>query len=130
MATKEKKFRTQFNGNYQGTPQQKNWGDHQTRPDMTIPLEQMLINHTRGLGGLQFREGIYTDDVEAPWYTDILELKEHKEELVRKQKEIEAEIKDAVAKKKADDLKKAQEAARAAKKEEEEQTPTQEEKPA
>ncbi len=46
-----------------------------TSPDESLSVRQLLINHTRGLGGVSTREGIYTEEQIAPRYTDLLDRK-------------------------------------------------------
>lgn len=47
-----------------------------TIPDDSLSIKQLLINHTRGLGIVPTREGIYTGDTVAPRYTDLNDRKD------------------------------------------------------
>lgn len=47
--------------------------DSMTIPNDSLTIRQLLINHTRGVGVLPSRQGIYTDDEIAPRYRDITE---------------------------------------------------------
>lgn len=47
--------------------------DSETIPNDTLSIRQLLINHSRGLGNLPNRNGVYTEDEVAPVYTDPLE---------------------------------------------------------
>lgn len=58
--------------------------DSMTTPDDSLSVRQLLINHTRGLGHVPTRNGIYTGDEVAPRYTDLNDRKEAIDELRRK----------------------------------------------
>ena len=50
-----------------------NLQDSETIPNDTLSIRQLLINHSRGLGNLPNRSGVYTEDEVAPVYSDPLE---------------------------------------------------------
>lgn len=47
--------------------------DSMTIPNDSLTIRQLLINHTRGVGVLPSRQGIFTEDEVAPRYRDITE---------------------------------------------------------
>ena len=55
--------------------------DSMTTPDDSLSIRQLLINHTRGLGNVPTRNGIYTEDEIAPRYTDLNDRKNAVDEL-------------------------------------------------
>lgn len=59
--------------NYKPFKGEINHQDSETIPNDTLSIRQLLINHTRGLGNLPNRNGVYTEDEVAPVYTDPLE---------------------------------------------------------
>ena len=58
---------------YKGCKGEINTMDSETIPNDTLSIRQLLINHSRGLGNLPNRSGVYTEDEIAPVYTDPLE---------------------------------------------------------
>lgn len=65
------KFKSQYQNN--GFKPEIFDGLSMTTPNESLSVRQLLINHTRGLGTVSTREGIYTEDQVAPKYTDILD---------------------------------------------------------
>jgi len=61
--------------NYKPSNGRKFSEDSMTIPDDSLTIRQLLINHTRGLGNVPTREGIYTGDEVAPRYTDLNDRK-------------------------------------------------------
>jgi hypothetical protein len=59
--------------NYKPSKGEINDQDSETIPNDTLSIRQLLINHSRGLGNLPNRQGVYTEDEVAPVYTDPLE---------------------------------------------------------
>lgn len=59
--------------NYKPSKGEINDQDSETIPNDTLSIRQLLINHSRGLGNLPNRNGVYTEDEVAPVYTDPLE---------------------------------------------------------
>lgn len=59
--------------NYKPSKGEINLQDSETIPNDTLSIRQLLINHSRGLGNLPNRNGVYTEDEIAPVYTDPLE---------------------------------------------------------
>lgn len=59
--------------NYKPSKGEINDQDSETIPNDTLSIRQLLINHSRGLGNLPNRHGVYTEDEVAPVYTDPLE---------------------------------------------------------
>ena len=55
--------------------------DSKTLPDDSLSIKQLLINHTRGLGIVPTRNGIYTGDTVAPRYVDLNDRKDAVEKL-------------------------------------------------
>lgn len=55
--------------------------DSMTTPDDSLSIRQLLINHTRGLGNVPTRNGIYTEDEVAPRYVDLNDRKNAVDEL-------------------------------------------------
>lgn len=62
-----------------------------TVPDDHLTIQQLLINHTKGLP-VQNREPHYFEDVVIPNFTDIEQVAEYKRQNKEKQKEIELAI--------------------------------------
>lgn len=92
-ATKTKPtIRRQFDPGYKGTPGIANDEPSMTMPDQHMSIHTLLRNHTRGLGNDQHREGYYSEEIEVPRFTDILEAREYAEELKAKKDAVEAEI--------------------------------------
>ena len=58
---------------YKGCKGEFNNMDSETIPNDTLSIRQLLINHSRGLGNLPNRQGVYTEDEVAPVYTDPLD---------------------------------------------------------
>jgi hypothetical protein len=76
MSTKKRKPVVKFNSQYMIRSEFKGESSNlqsMTSPDESLSVRQLLINHTRGLGGVSTREGIYTEDQVAPRYTDLLD---------------------------------------------------------
>jgi len=59
--------------NYKPSKGEINDQDSETIPNDTLSIRQLLINHSRGLGNLPNRQGVYTEDEVAPVYTDPLD---------------------------------------------------------
>ncbi len=55
--------------------------DSMTTPDDNLSIRQLLINHTRGLGNIPSRNGIFTEDQVAPRYDDLNDRKNAVDEL-------------------------------------------------
>lgn len=78
MSTNKKKPVVKFNSQYMVRTEFKGESSNlqsMTSPDESLSVRQLLINHTRGLGGVSTREGIYTEDQVAPRYNDLLDRK-------------------------------------------------------
>jgi uncharacterized membrane protein YukC len=87
------KFKTQFNSEYQGVFDEQPTGDSKTLPDQTLSIQQLLINHTRGIpSNVSQREGEYFD-TEIPRHDDIIDAKEYAESLQERKKELEEQAK-------------------------------------
>ncbi len=61
--------------NYKPSEGRKFTLDSMTIPDDSLTVRQLLINHTRGLGVVPTRQGIYTGDTVAPVYRDLTDQK-------------------------------------------------------
>lgn len=84
-------FKTQFNAPvYNGKTMDSE--TNYTVPDDHLTIQQLLINHTKGLP-VQNREPHYFEDTVIPNFTDIEEIAEYKRQNKEKQKEIELAIK-------------------------------------
>jgi len=67
--------------NYKPSEGRKFTLDSMTIPDDSLSVRQLLINHTRGLGVVPTRQGIYTGDTVAPVYKDLTDQKNAQEHL-------------------------------------------------
>lgn len=74
-------YRTVTKANYKPSEGRKFTLDSMTIPDDSLSVKQLLINHTRGLGVVPTRQGIYTGDTVAPRYTDLNDRKDAVETL-------------------------------------------------
>lgn len=89
------KFRTQFEEDYQGSPGKIMDDSTQTVPDMGLSLQQLLINHSRGLPSpVNVLEGQYFEDLEIPQVEDLTDLKFARQELKRQEEVLRARVKD------------------------------------
>jgi uncharacterized membrane protein YukC len=87
------KFKTQFNAEYKGVFDEQPTGDSKTLPDQTLSIQQLLINHTRGIpSNVSHRDGEYFD-TEIPRHDDIVDAKEYAEALQERKKELEEQVK-------------------------------------
>lgn len=77
-------YRTVTKANYKPLEGRKFSQDSMTIPDDSLSVKQLLINHTRGLGVVPTRQGIYTGDTVAPRYTDLNDRKNAVDELRQK----------------------------------------------
>lgn len=88
MRKNEKKNEHSFNvttrANYKPSNGRKFTLDSMTTPDDSLTVRQLLINHTRGLGNVPTRDGIYTGDEVAPRYMDLNDRKNAVDELRRR----------------------------------------------
>jgi len=83
----------------------------QTRPDMSLTVKELLINHSRGIhSDVKQYEGQYFD-TEIPRIDDITDLVQHKKDLEEFQKQlkedVEKETKDIKKKKTATEAQRA-----------------------
>lgn len=85
-------IRRQFDPRYKGSPGIENKESSATVPDQHMSIHTLLKNHTRQLGNDQYREGYYSEEIEVPRFTDILEAKEYAENLKSRKEAVEAEI--------------------------------------
>lgn len=77
----EQKFRHQFTPGYQGSPGESSNLESMTIPDETLTVRQLLINHSRGIGIPQPKQGIFTGDTVAPKPSDLVDEKSRVEAL-------------------------------------------------
>lgn len=75
--------------------------DSMTTPDDSLSVRQLLINHTRGLGNIPTRNGIYTGDTVAPNYVDLTDKKNAVDELRHRIDLVKAQIEKEKAAQKA-----------------------------
>lgn len=95
-----KKFRTQFDPKYKGTPGISIKGESMTEPDQSMSLRQLVINHTRGIGSnVKHYDGIHTEGVVAPNYEETIDRIEHKRDLDNQAREVEQKAKDELKQK-------------------------------
>lgn len=86
-------IRRQFNPEYKGSEGEINTMPSQTVPDMSLSIQELLLNHSRGIHSeIKNYEGQYFED-EIPIFHDITEMVEHKQELLDRIKEVENDIK-------------------------------------
>lgn len=89
------KFRKQWVKSYKGSEGEKNTMQSETKPNETLTLRQLLINHTKGIGtNARDLGGIYTGDQLAPRFKDVTEYMEHQEMLKNRQIDLEESIKE------------------------------------
>ena len=69
-------YKTVTKANYKPSNGRKFTLDSKTLPDDSLSIKQLLINHTRGLGIVPTRNGIYTGDTVAPRYVDLNDRKD------------------------------------------------------
>lgn len=87
------KFRTQYDDTYEGVKGEKNDMESLTVPDDCLSLRQLMINHTRGIGGTAVhRAGIFTGDAVAPRDTDLTDTQARIEALKQQQKVLGKEL--------------------------------------
>ena len=89
------KFRHQFDPEYNGVFSDIKFGKSVTVPDQNLTVQQLMLQHTRGLGtGQAQREEMYLDEMgmEIKRPTDLVDLQEYREELQERQREIEEQI--------------------------------------
>lgn len=90
-----KRFRTQWDPDYIPDPGLKCDDPSLTVPDQNLSIKELLIRHSRGIPiGAQFRQGIYTEDEEGPWISDLTELQERREALHLRKQELEQQVQD------------------------------------
>lgn len=94
-------YRVVTKSNFKPSEGRKFTLDSMTTPDDSLSVRQLLINHTRGLGHLPTRNGIYTGDTVAPNYVDLVDKKNavdelrHRIDLAKEQIEKEKAAKEA-----------------------------------
>jgi hypothetical protein len=87
------KFRRQFDPLYKGTSVDKKPGKSLTRPDMSMSIPELLLNHSRGLGlGDHTNNGEYFD-VEIPRFDDITDEIAYKQELRQRLQDLDDKYK-------------------------------------
>lgn len=92
MTKKTTKFRRQFDNSYKPEKGIVNKKPSQTRPDMSIGIKQLLINHTRGIhSDIKSHTGIFTDD-DVPTFLDLTERDEYHQDLIARKNALEAQI--------------------------------------
>lgn len=85
------KVQTQFDESYQGSPGREMDPTSQTVPDMGISLQQLLINHTRGLPSPSMvREAHYFEDLEIPNIEDLVDLQDQRRFLSEREEALRA----------------------------------------
>lgn len=92
-------IRRQFDPTYQGSPGYKVLGKSLTVPSQALTVEQLLINHTKGInsGVTTIPDPQYLGDTEIPIITDITDIAEHREKLEQQKQIINQKIKDETA---------------------------------
>lgn len=94
---KDRRFKTQFDLNYKGSKGEVFYEPSQTRPDMSLTVKELLLNHSRGLPlDANSQEGYYFD-TEIPHFNDLTEAIEYKEALKQQYNDLEKQIKDEKA---------------------------------
>lgn len=100
-----RRFKVQFGKNYKGSPGESSNLQSATIPNDHLSLQQLLQNHTRGLGtGVTHNNGVFTGDLVAPRYADITERMDDLQALDQEQKRVQEEIDEAIEEKKRQDL--------------------------
>ncbi len=85
------RFRRQFDKSLKYKGETNNLPS-KTVPDMSIGLEQLLANHTRGINQEHlYREGIYSDQ-EIPKFDDFTDRDDFYDTLIEKKKLVEEQI--------------------------------------
>lgn len=103
-------FRTPYSEGYMGSPGEVNSGEVMTEPDLALSVRQLLVNHSRGiLTTAKVQEGIFTDDIEIPVFTDITEIQEYREKLKQEEKRLSKIAKEEMDKAQDEKLKRRKE---------------------
>jgi hypothetical protein len=88
-------LKSQFNPNYKGVYFDNTPGKKITQPDQSLTIEELLRNHTRGIGVDQhYRNGEFFEDVEIPRFTDLTDIENHKNELIKQKEDLDQIIKE------------------------------------
>lgn len=89
-----KRFRSQWDPDYVPDPGLTCEDPSLTVPDQNLSIKELLVRHSRGIPiGAQFRQGIYTEDEEGPWISDMTELQERREALDSRKQQLEEQVK-------------------------------------
>lgn len=102
------KFNRQFTANYKGEKGEKHTMESMTKPNDSLSLRQLLINHTRNIpSNINVYPEIYTGDEVLPRPIDLTEILERREDLEAQVEELNKKIAEekAAAKKAADEAK-------------------------
>lgn len=87
-------FKTQFNPDYKGKPYEVKDKVSLTEPDMTLTIQELLINHTRSIpSDVHQYEPQYFDE-EIPRFDDPTEEAEYKQNLMDRYNALESELKE------------------------------------
>lgn len=87
-----RKFRIQFDFNYEPAKGELNTMPSKAVPDMSLTVRQLLENHTRGHNNeVVAKEPIYFE-TEIPTITDLTDIQLYREGLQRRLKEVEETI--------------------------------------
>lgn len=86
------KFRHQFEEKYKGSASDIKFGKSRTVPDLSLTINEMLEQHTRGQGlSVAIKEGHYFETV-IPRLEDITDLNERRIELRKIARELDDEL--------------------------------------
>lgn len=102
MSAQKKKaaLKSKFRHNYDGEiyPGKKMDTTSHVVPDDALTIQQLLVNHTRGIEFNQPLDGFYSDVTEIPTFFDISEAQEFYEDLQLKQKHLKTKLEEFVSK--------------------------------
>lgn len=87
-------FARAYDQSYKGSKGYEFKGESMTEPNMSKSLQELLINHTRGLyDESNAKEEFFFGDVELKQPKDLTEIQEYREELERELAEVQATLK-------------------------------------
>lgn len=85
-------FKHQFNPEYKGEPYENEQGISLTVPDLSFTIQELLLNHTRGLGVPAEQEGLSLGDEEVPIIKDLTDMEQRRAQLKKRQIELDKEL--------------------------------------